>query len=155
MFSLYSVLVLAITVSAASLAKRDVATVLTNLETIDTQTESLTSAINAWDASLLGALGVQQDVTNLEVCYGRCHNVLKTDKKANVAGSLPSPLLPPRPRLSLKPALRTPPLSSIVCLSFRLISHGPQSFFNPQLYTMKLLESIKTPPEDSLRSSQN
>lgn len=70
MFSLYSVFVLATAVSAAALAKRDAATVLTNLETINNQTTALTAAIVAWDASALGALGIQSDVTSLEVCCG-------------------------------------------------------------------------------------
>lgn len=69
MFTLQTAFVFATAVSAAALMKRDVTTVLTNLENIDTQTNSLTAAINAWDASALGALGIQSDVTTLEVCY--------------------------------------------------------------------------------------
>lgn len=67
MVSFYSALALAATVSAISSSRRDVATVLTNLETIDTDTNALTSTITAWDASLLGALGIQSDVGSLEV----------------------------------------------------------------------------------------
>lgn len=69
MLTIRSVFVFATAVSAAALVKRDVTTVLTNLENIDTQTNALTAAINAWDASALGALGIQTDVTNLEVRY--------------------------------------------------------------------------------------
>ncbi|KAJ4412951.1 hypothetical protein N0V82_008634 [Gnomoniopsis sp. IMI 355080] len=87
MFSLYSAFVLATAVSAATLAKRDVATVLTNLENIDTQTETLTAAINAWDASLLGALGVQSDVTNLETAITDATTEAETEAQASSADS--------------------------------------------------------------------
>lgn len=68
MLTLQTAFVFATAVSAAALVKRDVTTVLTNLENIDTQTNALTAAITAWDASALGALGIQSDVTTLEVC---------------------------------------------------------------------------------------
>lgn len=68
MVNFYSVVVLATAVSAASiLNKRDAAAVLENLSNIDVQTDALTTAITAWDATLLGALGIQTTVTNLEV----------------------------------------------------------------------------------------
>lgn len=90
MFSLYSVFLLATAVSAGPrIAKRDVATVLANLENIDTQTNSLTAAINAWDASALGALGIQQDVTNLEVCYCTYHFCLRRPWRADDHQSRP------------------------------------------------------------------
>lgn len=71
MVNFYSVIVLATAISAAKISKRDVAAVLANLATIDSQTDALTTGIQAWDASLLGALGIQSDVTSLEVipCY--------------------------------------------------------------------------------------
>ncbi|KAJ4386514.1 hypothetical protein N0V93_009411 [Gnomoniopsis smithogilvyi] len=87
MFSLYSAFVLATAVSAATLAKRDVTTVLTNLENIDTQTETLTAAINAWDASLLGALGIQTDVTNLETAVTDATTEANTEAQASSADS--------------------------------------------------------------------
>lgn len=67
MFSLYSAVVLAAAASALPSSPRDVATVLTNLQAINAATTTLTSAITSWDASTLGALGVQSDVTSLEV----------------------------------------------------------------------------------------
>lgn len=70
--SFYSLLVLAAAVSAIPSKPRDVATVLANLETIDTDTDALTATINAWDSSLLGALGITSDVSTLEV---RCPSV--------------------------------------------------------------------------------
>lgn len=63
---MFSVLFLATAVSAV-VVPRDVATVLANLEGIDASTVALTNTIVAWDASLLGALGIQSDVTTLEV----------------------------------------------------------------------------------------
>lgn len=71
MFNLGTALVLATAVSAipsSKIAKRDVDTVLTNLQTIDAQTNTLTTTINSWDGSLLGALGISGEVTTLEVC---------------------------------------------------------------------------------------
>lgn len=67
MVSFYSVLALAAAVSAIPSSRRDVTTVLANLKTIDTDTDALTSTITAWDASLLGALGIQSNVGTLEV----------------------------------------------------------------------------------------
>lgn len=67
MLSLYSAVVLAAAASALPSSVRDVTTVQNNLEAIDTSTKSLTSTINSWDSSLLGALGIQSSVTSLEV----------------------------------------------------------------------------------------
>lgn len=70
MFNFGTALVLATAVSAIpspKIAKRDVNTVLTNLQTIDAQTNTLTTTINDWDGSLLGALGISSEATTLEV----------------------------------------------------------------------------------------
>lgn len=86
MVSFYSVVTLATAVSAASLVHRDVATVLANLEAINNQTEALTAAIVAWDASLLGALGIQSDVSSLEVgIHGNISTISQTDKSSQTA----------------------------------------------------------------------
>lgn len=72
MFNFGTALVLATAASAIpsyKIVKRDVTTVLTNLETIDTDTNTLTTAITSWDGSLLGALGISGDTTTLEVGY--------------------------------------------------------------------------------------
>lgn len=70
MFSFGTVLVLATAVTAIpapKIEKRDVTTVLDNLETIDAQTNVLTADITSWDGSLLGALGISSDSSTLEV----------------------------------------------------------------------------------------
>lgn len=70
MFNFASALVLVTAVSAIpspKIAKRDVDTVLANLEAIDAQTNTLTTTINDWDGSLLGALGISSETTTLEV----------------------------------------------------------------------------------------
>lgn len=54
-------------VSALPLARRDVNTVLANLQTIDSQANSLTSSITSWDGSLFGALGIASASNSLEV----------------------------------------------------------------------------------------
>lgn len=69
MMSFYSILAFVATLSALPSAKRDVGTILTNLRTIDTNTNALTAEIRSWDGSLLGALGIQSDVTTLEVSH--------------------------------------------------------------------------------------
>lgn len=69
-FNFGTALVLATAVSAIPhprIAKRDVDTVLANLENIDTETNALTATITDWDGSLLGALGISSDTTTLEV----------------------------------------------------------------------------------------
>ncbi|KAF3764984.1 hypothetical protein M406DRAFT_70507 [Cryphonectria parasitica EP155] len=88
MMSLYAVATLAVAVSALpSIQKRDVTTVLDNLETIDSDTNTLTAAIEAWDASLLGALGVQSDVTTLETAVTDATSEAQTEAQADSADS--------------------------------------------------------------------
>lgn len=70
MFNFGTALVLATAVSAIpapKIEKRDVTTVLNNLETIDAETNVLTADITNWDGSLLGALGISSDTSTLEV----------------------------------------------------------------------------------------
>lgn len=67
MVRFYSAFVLATAISAASIVKRDVSTVLANLQTIDSETDTLAATITAWDGTLLGALGIQSVVATLEV----------------------------------------------------------------------------------------
>lgn len=54
--------------AAATNTRRDVNTVLGNLQTIATEANALTSTITAWDGSLLGALGIASAATTLKVC---------------------------------------------------------------------------------------
>lgn len=54
--------------AAAANTRRDVNTVLGNLQTIATEAKALTSTITAWDGSLLGALGIATAATTLKVC---------------------------------------------------------------------------------------
>lgn len=82
--SLYSLVVLAVAVSALPSKPRDVATVLANLETIDSDTKTLTTTINAWDASLLGALGITSDVSTLEVKQPTCAQLFMGRRMAKV-----------------------------------------------------------------------
>lgn len=73
MFNLYSILVSAAAISAVPAVRRDVATVLDNLEAINDQAVSLTSTVQSWDGSLLGALGIYSDVTAAVVrCWVTC-----------------------------------------------------------------------------------
>lgn len=62
-----SPLLLITAVSALPSTRRDVNTVLTNLQTIDSQANSLTSSINSWDGSLFGALGIASASNSLDV----------------------------------------------------------------------------------------
>lgn len=54
----YPVLLFVTAISAVSLGRRDVTTVLNTLQTIDTQTAALTTSTNSWDGSPLGTLAI-------------------------------------------------------------------------------------------------
>ncbi|CAN8100250.1 unnamed protein product [Discula destructiva] len=87
MAKFYSNILLATAITAATIFNRDVATVQANLATIDTDTKSLTAAITAWDASVLGALGIQSDVTTLETAITSATTEAKTESQASSTDS--------------------------------------------------------------------
>ncbi|KAL9110064.1 MAG: hypothetical protein Q9227_005403 [Pyrenula ochraceoflavens] len=69
MLGLTSILLFATAISAVPtrISRRDTAETLANLQDIDDATNSLTSTVNNWDGSLLGALGINgaaQDLGN-------------------------------------------------------------------------------------------
>lgn len=65
---LYNAL-LFVTAVTAYIVPRDVTTVLANLRTINTQTTALTTSINGWNGSLLGALSIAGASNNLGVSF--------------------------------------------------------------------------------------
>ncbi|KAI0126999.1 hydrophobic surface binding protein A-domain-containing protein [Xylariales sp. AK1849] len=61
-----SIILFATAISAATIRRRDAAETLANLQTIDADTDSLTTTVTDWDGSVLGALGISSSATALE-----------------------------------------------------------------------------------------
>lgn len=62
-------------------------TVLTNLEKIDTDTKTLTSAINSWDGSIGGSITIQDDENAVDNDVKAATNEAKTEPVASSANS--------------------------------------------------------------------
>jgi hypothetical protein len=65
MVNLQTLVLFATAVTAAAIKRRDAATILTDLANIDTATNTLNADVNAWDGTVLGALGIAQDGTDI------------------------------------------------------------------------------------------
>ncbi|KAJ4411269.1 hypothetical protein N0V82_009053 [Gnomoniopsis sp. IMI 355080] len=89
MVNLYSACFFVTAVSAAvlPLGRRDVTTVVNNLETIDTQTKALTTSINGWDGSLLGALGIASASNSLGTAIDNANTEAATEAQLSSADS--------------------------------------------------------------------
>ncbi|KAJ4390573.1 hypothetical protein N0V93_004169 [Gnomoniopsis smithogilvyi] len=89
MVNLYSAFffVTAISASVLPLGRRDVTTVLDNLETIDTQTKALTTSITSWDGSLLGALGIASASNSLGTAIDNANTEAATEAQLSSADS--------------------------------------------------------------------
>ncbi|PSR87264.1 hydrophobic surface binding protein A-domain-containing protein [Coniella lustricola] len=87
--SIYSVLAFATAITALpSLQQaRDVSTVLANLETIDEDTNSLTSALTTWGGDALGALTIGADVNTIEADVNSATAEADTEAQADSADS--------------------------------------------------------------------
>lgn len=79
MLNLYSALLFVTAVSAIPLGQRDVTTVLGNLETIDTQTKSLTTSITGWDGTIFGALGIDSASNSLATAINNAKTEAATE----------------------------------------------------------------------------
>lgn len=87
MLNLYSALLFVTAVSAIPLGQRDVTTVLDNLETIDTQTKSLTTSITGWDGTILGALGIDSASNSLATAINNANTEAATEAQLSDADS--------------------------------------------------------------------
>jgi hypothetical protein len=67
--------------------QRDVSDVLAELADIDTATNSLTSTVNAWDGSLLGALSIQTAATAIGTQIDEAESEAETESVADSADS--------------------------------------------------------------------
>lgn len=79
MVNLYSAFFFVTAISAIPLGRRDVTTVVNNLKTIDTQTNALTTSINSWDGSLLGALGIASASNTLGTAIDNANTAAATE----------------------------------------------------------------------------
>ncbi|KAH8645824.1 hydrophobic surface binding protein A-domain-containing protein [Xylariales sp. PMI_506] len=87
MVRLASLVALAAGASAAAINRRDVSTILANLEAIDSSTNSLTSTVTSWDGSLLGALTINTAAGTLESQIEAANTEAETEAVSSSADS--------------------------------------------------------------------
>lgn len=85
--NLSSALLFATAISALPFGKRDATSVVTNLGTITTQTQALTTSITNWDSTILGALSIPAAVTSLGSAIDAANTAASTEAQLSSADS--------------------------------------------------------------------
>lgn len=78
-------LVTAVSALPSSWVRRDVNTVLNNLGTIDTETDALTTSVDAWDGSFFGALGIASASNTLGTAIDSANTEAATEAQLSSA----------------------------------------------------------------------